>query len=205
MPRKPPMTREQTREQTRERLMAAARELFAKEGFGGASVGRIAQEAGYTKGAFYSNFESKEDIFLQMLEGAGIRHVSELAERLDGRSTPDAIIRATVAWANEESKESTNRLIVYETIRRAQADGTFGRRHESLFHDSWTAVGKLLEPIFSPGRSPVTALQLGALVMELVYGNAMIFHSEPTAGDLVGIALRALRANRRAPRQSTRP
>lgn len=197
MPTPKRLTRDESREQTRAKLIASARAVFATEGFGGASVDRIAEEAGFTKGAFYSNFESKEDIFLQLLEGSSSDQAAHLGERLRGKKTPEGIIRATCQWASEQSQDSEGRLIVYETIRRARLDATFGPRHEKLFHSQWLEVGKLLAPIFAPNEPPISRLELGALVMELVYGNAMIFHREPTAGDLVGIALRALRASQK--------
>lgn len=53
-------------ERTRADLLAAARRVFAAKGYEGAAVGDIAAEAGYTKGALYSNFESKEAIFLEI-------------------------------------------------------------------------------------------------------------------------------------------
>ena len=59
--------RERT-EQTRSRLLAAGRSLFARDGFEGAKLEEIASEAGYTRGALYANFESKEDLFIAMLE-----------------------------------------------------------------------------------------------------------------------------------------
>lgn len=197
MPPAKRLTRDESREQTRAKLIAAARTVFAKEGFGGASVDRIAEEAGFTKGAFYSNFESKEDIFLQLLEGSSADHAVHLGERLKGRKTPESIIRATCDWASERSQDAESRLIVFEMIRRARLDATFGPRHEKLFHSQWLEVGKLLAPIFAPNPPPVSHLELGALVMELVYGNAMNFHREPTAGRLVGIMLRALRASQK--------
>lgn len=53
-------------ERTRADLLAAARRVFAAKGYEGAAVGDIAAEAGYTKGALYSNFDSKEAIFLEI-------------------------------------------------------------------------------------------------------------------------------------------
>lgn len=63
MPRRR-LTREESQAQTRGRLLDAARTVFAGRGYHGASVEEIAEEAGYSKGAVYSNFESKEEIFL---------------------------------------------------------------------------------------------------------------------------------------------
>ncbi len=49
-------------EQTRARLLAAAAAVFAEKGYEGSSVGDVAAEAGYTKGAVYAHFDSKEDL-----------------------------------------------------------------------------------------------------------------------------------------------
>jgi AcrR family transcriptional regulator len=61
------MTREDSRELTQQRLLDAAQKVFAKKGLDGASVEDIAAAAGYTRGAFYSNFASKSDLFIEML------------------------------------------------------------------------------------------------------------------------------------------
>ena len=63
------MTRAERRAQTRAALLDAAARVFAERGFGGASVEAIAAEAGYTRGAFYSNFASKEELFVALLFG----------------------------------------------------------------------------------------------------------------------------------------
>src|SRR3954468_12715682 len=62
------MTRAETREQTREAVVAAADALFVERGFHASSVGDIAAAAGYTKGAVYSNFASKEDLFFAVYQ-----------------------------------------------------------------------------------------------------------------------------------------
>ena len=53
------LTREQSQAITRERILSAAGDVVARDGYDGASVDRIAEAAGYSKGAFYSNFSSK--------------------------------------------------------------------------------------------------------------------------------------------------
>src|SRR3970040_1389652 len=64
--REPPRRRK--REETRGRLMDAAIGIFARSGFDRATVDEIVREAGFSKGAFYVHFESKEDLFWAMLE-----------------------------------------------------------------------------------------------------------------------------------------
>jgi AcrR family transcriptional regulator len=60
-------TRSDSKVRTRTDLLAAAREVFLKRGFHAATLDEIAEEAGYTKGAVYSNFAGKDDLFLAML------------------------------------------------------------------------------------------------------------------------------------------
>jgi AcrR family transcriptional regulator len=59
-----PVTRR--RAQTRQRLLDAAREVFAREGFGRSTVEQVCEAAGFTRGAFYSNFTSLDELFLEM-------------------------------------------------------------------------------------------------------------------------------------------
>ncbi|HEY9132604.1 MAG TPA: TetR/AcrR family transcriptional regulator [Dyella sp.] len=67
MPRKR-LTREESRDQTRERLLESGATIIAKKGLTGSSVEDIAAHAGYTRGAFYSNFGSKTDLFIELLK-----------------------------------------------------------------------------------------------------------------------------------------
>jgi len=57
-----------TRDDTREALFEAAARVFEQDGIGGASIEAIAAEAGFTRGAFYSNFRSKDELIFAMLE-----------------------------------------------------------------------------------------------------------------------------------------
>ena len=61
-------TRQRRLEHTRSLLLDAAEEVFAKQGFGGAALEDIAEVAGYTRGAIYSHFGTKEDLFLAVIE-----------------------------------------------------------------------------------------------------------------------------------------
>jgi AcrR family transcriptional regulator len=66
-PVKPPRTRP-TRGEVRDRILEAASKVFAAEGFAGATIDAIGQAAGFTKGAVYSNFGSKDELFLALLD-----------------------------------------------------------------------------------------------------------------------------------------
>jgi AcrR family transcriptional regulator len=61
------LTREESRAQTRATLIAVGREHFIRHGLGGAVAEKIAEDAGYSRGALYSNFDGKEELFLAVI------------------------------------------------------------------------------------------------------------------------------------------
>lgn len=81
------LTREQSKAQTKERLIAAARTVFARRGFHGASVEEIAAEAGFSTGALYSNFDGKEALFLALMDHEIDAYSQEIATAVDGLSS----------------------------------------------------------------------------------------------------------------------
>jgi AcrR family transcriptional regulator len=81
------MTREQSKAITRERLLGAARTVFARGGFHGASVEEIASEAGYSTGALYSNFDGKEDLFLALMDREIEGHAREIEQAVGARAS----------------------------------------------------------------------------------------------------------------------
>ena len=87
------LTREESKANTRERLLGAARKVFARSGFHGASVEEIASEAGFSTGALYSNFHGKEDLFLAVMERAIDEHSREISDAVGAR--PSVTERAT--------------------------------------------------------------------------------------------------------------
>lgn len=188
----PRLTREESRALTREKLLVAAGNVFSREGLGGASIDRIVEEAGFTKGAFYSNFESKEDIFLQLVESASFSEVSDLELALAGIEDPEAIIDAACKWANVRSREAGPRMLILDLVRYAKQGASLKKQHTEMFTQQWTQVGNALMKIFPAGKAPATPVELGALVLELTFGIAMQFHAGPSAGDLIGLALRGL-------------
>lgn len=71
-----------SRENTRARLMEAAFEVFAEVGLDAASVEAICERAGFTRGAFYSNFDSKDELFLQLAARAASDRVESVQARI---------------------------------------------------------------------------------------------------------------------------
>jgi len=74
------LSREDSREQTTQRLLDAAQKLIARKGLDAASVENIAEAAGYSRGAFYSNFKSKDDLFIELLRRDHLRSLAQFDE-----------------------------------------------------------------------------------------------------------------------------
>ena len=140
MEKKPRLTREEAKALTRRALLDAAAQVFAAHGFHGASIDMIAEEAGYTKGAVYAHFASKDDLYLALLDehlsgegppttaliesGAPIESIaSEIEESLPGelehlrdwgRLTHEFIVHAM--------RDETVRQRLAERLERARAE-----------------------------------------------------------------------------------
>jgi AcrR family transcriptional regulator len=72
------LTRRESQEKTRACLMRSAARVFARRGLQQASIDEVAEDAGYTKGAFYANFKNKEELFLAMLDERFATRIEEI-------------------------------------------------------------------------------------------------------------------------------
>ncbi|GAB2843712.1 TetR/AcrR family transcriptional regulator [Microbacterium insulae] len=70
------------REATRQKLLDAAAQVFAEVGLDAASVEAICDRAGFTRGAFYSNFESKDELFLELAANVARERVAAVRGRV---------------------------------------------------------------------------------------------------------------------------
>lgn len=89
----------QRRERTRQRLMDAAAIVFAESGLDGASVEAICERAGYTRGAFYSNFETKDELFLELAGRVAREQVEAVEAKVRELVAGGPMDEATVAGA----------------------------------------------------------------------------------------------------------
>jgi AcrR family transcriptional regulator len=81
-----PLTPERRRAMTRQHLLDAAAIVFTRLGFHGATLDEVAATAGFTKGAVYSNFKNKEDLFLALLDDRIARQLAIVTEVLEAGS-----------------------------------------------------------------------------------------------------------------------
>ena len=88
----PPVSRDDTKQQTRAALVQAALELFAEQGLDVPSLDAICDRAGFTRGAFYVHFKTREDILIAVMEQVGAVFLASVFEGLgaDGPATRSA-------------------------------------------------------------------------------------------------------------------
>lgn len=94
-----PRSRQASQAETRARLLQVTEEMVAEVGYLNVSLERIAARAGYTKGAVYSNFASKEELTLAMLDEHFAHWLDELRRRLDAvPADPERRLETLATW-----------------------------------------------------------------------------------------------------------
>lgn len=97
----PRLTRDEKKAQTRLKLLQAAASVFARRGYHAATVDEVAEEAGYTVGALYSNFAGKQDLFLAMLDEHFAQEMAAYKEISSHGTTAEAKARGSADyWMN---------------------------------------------------------------------------------------------------------
>ncbi|WP_275467292.1 TetR/AcrR family transcriptional regulator [Streptomyces noursei] len=103
-PERKRLTREESRQQTRTRLLAAAAELFTERGVNGTSVEQIAERAGYTRGAFYGNFEDKNALVAELLHDRTRHELEEVGTLTQDAASPADALDKLRAWNRDRAQ-----------------------------------------------------------------------------------------------------
>ena len=107
------MSRADQQAQTRAALLAAGTKLFSRRGYHATTIDEVARLAGFTRGAFYANFDDKGDLFLAVLEGRWQRDFGQLADALEDASG-DQVPHRISDWMSE--------VLIGGPLRRAMAE-----------------------------------------------------------------------------------
>ena len=113
------LTRQESKEVTRMRLVEAAEKLFLRKGFEDASVEEISENAGYSRGAFYSNFNDKEQVFLAVIDRRRPKALDEIFQQV---SEPAERIAAVREWFSNQWRLKDFIALRMEFTRRAMRD-----------------------------------------------------------------------------------
>jgi AcrR family transcriptional regulator len=185
------------RTQTRERIVRAAETVFARRGYHGASVDEIAEEAGYSKGALYYNFATKEELFLALLDQhlesrvALIRSVA-----LTGRDGAEQLAEGARRTLASLSRDRDWSLLFFEFAAHAARDERFRRRFVERLEPARQALVEALEAMTKPLPDPlaISTAHLALGINALIDGIAMNRLLDPagTPAELLAELLRLL-------------
>ncbi|MFM0041016.1 TetR/AcrR family transcriptional regulator [Paraburkholderia sediminicola] len=195
---KPPrLSREESRLQTRAHLLAAAKRLFVERGFGATSLRDIAAEAGYTQGAFYSNFASKEELFVELMRERSKTQVTDIARALsDPSASADDILNALEVWAQTLDAEPEWSVLGVEFKLQGRRNPVFATASQALLDAHRDGLAYCIGQIFArlervPPESPtVLAASFMGLSQGLALQRSML--SEVPIGHMIMVFLRSL-------------
>src|SRR4051812_3546576 len=133
------------RTETVERLLDAALETFADIGFAAASVEDICRRGGFTRGAFYSSFRTKDELFAALFERETTRNLARAEEQLAGLENEDDPVTAAVERCLGTFRADRTWVLVHTeyslyAARHPEAAAAALRRHAEELHRRLTAL-----------------------------------------------------------------
>lgn len=177
------LTRKEKQAETRRRLLDAAERVFLRRGLQASSVEEITAEAGFTRGAFYSNFASKDELFVELLHTRIYDRYAEMAEQAQEQpGTPRERLRWGIERVRDVQRgEGGNWLfrLWLECLTQAARDEDFRKLAATFWSGNRGLLAKQTKETFKEiGRKPplpvkqiataMIALDVGLAVQHLV-------------------------------------
>ena len=175
------LTPERRRQLTRDALVAAAAEVFTAKGFHAASLDEIADAAGFTRGAIYSNFGSKEELLFAVYDRLDDMTLASMADAIDERGVGGATTAASAVWARLLGRSRDMIALSLElhlyALRNPEARERLARLEQqasaklaAFIEDSFARQGMRLRmsatDLADIGRAGVNGLELAAAISE---------------------------------------
>jgi AcrR family transcriptional regulator len=182
--KKRPRSRDEQKQASRAALVDAALELFLKEGIDGPSLDAICERAGYTRGAFYVHFATRDDILVAAMEKVGADYLASVFRDLGGVAEADAgkRFRLTVArfLASVERGDyplmpgggRAPRVKPHQLLDACARSPVVRERYASLVDAAIATVAQLVEADQREGglRKDVDARAVSSLALALIIG-----------------------------------
>jgi AcrR family transcriptional regulator len=195
------LTRREKQKRTRQSLLRAAAKLFCKRGLDGASIDEVAQAAGYTKGAFYANFKSKEELFLVMLDERFAEELDRLDRALSGTQAPEDEARAAAVDFVHAATDQDWPKLYFQFVAHAARNEEFRQELATRHRAMRARLSEILER-WKRGtgkQPPIPIDQITAMMSFMADGFLVDRIVEPELSEdlyatMVGVFLRGLEA-----------
>lgn len=147
---RPRQSRAERQAETRSRVLMSAKHVFQMRGYHPSSLDEIAEAAGYSKGAVYSNFPSKDELFLALLDQVTDERIQALDKLFKGARDLDESLRALeVRWREILDAERPWSHVEYEFALHALRYPELAQRLRENHNRLRIAVSKALQPFLS--------------------------------------------------------
>ncbi|NRR20365.1 TetR/AcrR family transcriptional regulator [Brevibacillus sp. MS2.2] len=182
------LTQAERKQETRQLLIDAAIETFAQLGFHGASVDKIADHAGFTKGAVYAHFQSKEDLFLAILEGQMQLHVSNIHHVIDRQPSLSHFIEAMDAYfMSVQQQNRTWTMLNLEFLLYAMREESVRKRWSNMIIESVQHLSKAIQTLMpKESDSTLSADEMAWTILALENGMSIFYY---ISGDQAPLSL----------------
>lgn len=208
-------TRRQKQAETRSSLLRSAAKLFCRHGLEGASVEEVAQDAGYTKGAFYSNFKSKEELFLVMLDEKFAAEIERVDRLLAGTGEPGQEARdAAQDFARFVHSDPEWTRLYFEFVAYAARNDEFRQelatRHRALrarltdVYRRWSADFPTDPPVPIEDIATMTDFMADGFILDKLVDPELDDDLYPTLQAIFFLGLQAMAAGWKPPRTRKR-
>jgi AcrR family transcriptional regulator len=175
----PRLTRREKQAETRRRLLDAAERVFLRRGLQGSSVEEIAAEAGFTRGAFYSNFESKDELFVELLQDRVYRQYAIMAEQAQEQpGTPRERLRWGIERVRDVQRAEDGNLLFrlwLECLTQAARDEDFRKLAATFWSGNRAVLAEQVRETFKEigGKPPLPPKQIATAMIALDVGLAV--------------------------------
>jgi AcrR family transcriptional regulator len=142
------VSREHSRAVTQKKLRQAALRAFAETGFSGASVDRIAESAGFSRGAFYANYKSKHDIMLELLREMSVRETERWRAIIERHGDGQNFLDVVADHYEMFMQESAWGLFAVEAQLLARRDPGFALEYRQYLQETAAGMAQLVTFIF---------------------------------------------------------
>ena len=175
------LTREESREQTRLRLLDAAAVVIAKKGLAATSVEDVAGHAGYTRGAFYSNFKSKTDLFIELLKRDHSDIQQDMQQLLDADLSTEDLQKQLAQFYSQCYRDHTSYVLWAEARLHSVRDAKFRQRLNTLCLEKRDMIAYYITQFCRRMEKPLPApaADLALAMMSLIDGMLYFNMSMP--------------------------
>jgi AcrR family transcriptional regulator len=191
----PRPSRAERQAQTREKLIAVARDLFIADGYAATSLDKVAEAAGFSKGAVYSNFSGKEELCMEVIDAIHADLLLGVVEAFTAQTDFDGRIEAFTRWARIRLGNPLETALEAEFSAAARQSAYVAEQLRTRHRAITAEISRLLRNVveeagydvaFDPDKAAVALLSLG------IGAGAMRSLDSRLDVDIVGETIRTL-------------